>query len=692
MGESFQNAVAHFQSGRWPEAISICRGLLRQDGRNVDALQMLGLALCHAGQLREGARVLTAALDLRPNDAAILNNLGEIYRQQGQLTNAEATLRRAMTIKPQFAEAAFNLANTLRDDRRMADAIDCFQQAVAWRPEYAKAHLNLANLLRAEGRLPRAVVHYQQYLRLQPPRADVLLSLAGVHADLGDQILARDCIMRAAALEPDNSTVIVALGNVNIATGNVAEARQQYGRLASRLPKCLLARLRLETVNPVIPESRNDIEENRTRVLAAIAELRDQRLALNVSSLHTSGAEPPMAWAYQGLDNRPLKEAYADLFADAIQPMTLRPRTGKPRVGIVVTDGHEGVYSECLGRLVSRLPNPDLEVSVVCSAAGANILRHLLGDTGLPHFVIPDRVDEAAIHLRNAEFDLLHYWEIGTGSLNYFLPFLRPAPVQSTCWGWPVTSGQPHVDYFVSSSLIESDNADAHYTENLIRLETLPTWYARPPAPTHLKTRAACGLPSQGSLYLCTQNLRKYHPDFDTLLGQLLRRDLEGYVCVIEDSQPSISRLLRGRFDRCIPDVAKRILFLPRKTREEYLHIVSLADVILDTLHYGGGANSLYDAFACGTPVVTLPGLMHRSRYGLGAYRKMGIQDLVADSEEGYVCKAVEVAQQPDLRRQLKLRIDESSHLLFADNAAVVTHREFLLKAVAISRQAESRM
>jgi predicted O-linked N-acetylglucosamine transferase (SPINDLY family) len=617
----------------------------------------------------------------------VLNNLGEVYRQQGEFSKAEETLRRALSMQPQFAEAAFNLGNTLKDCGRTSEAVVCFQQAVTWRPNYAKAHLNLANALRAEGRLPRALVHYQQHLQLQPPRVEVLLSLAGVHADLGEQDLARECTLQAAALEPENTAVVTALGNAAIATGDVAEARTQYGKLAKAQPRSLLPRLRLEALNPVIPQSVEEIEENRSRLMNVIGELRDQRLALNVSLLHASGAEPPMAWAYQGLDNRPLKEAYAGLFSDLIKPVEHKRRTGKPRVGVVVTDGHEGVYSECLGRLVNQLPDEDLDVSVVCSAAGENILKHLLGDTGMCYFTIPDRVDEAAARLSDAEFDLLHYWEIGTGSLNYFLPFFRPAPVQSTCWGWPVTSGQSGVDYFVSSDLLETVEADAHYSERLVRLSTLPTWYKKPPAPRERVSRESCGLPTNGQVYLCTQNLRKYHPDFDLVLGEILRRDPNGHVCVIDDSQLAISRLLETRFRRSIPDVAERVVFLPRQGREEYLRTVSVADVILDTLHYGGGANSLYDAFACGTPVVTWPGAMHRSRFGQAAYLKMGIPDLVVTSASDYVRKAIEIAQNHELRMLLSNRILAANHVLFEDIHAVIDHREFFLTAIACSRE-----
>ena len=54
---------------------------------------------------------------------------------------------------------------------------------------------------------------------------------------------------------------------------------------------------------------------------------------------------------------------------------------------------------------------------------------------------------------------------------------------------------------------------------------------------------------------------------------------------------------------------------LRRMERNEYLALLSLCDVSLDTPHYGGGANTVYDASAVGVPLVTLPGEFHRSRW-----------------------------------------------------------------------------
>jgi len=682
MPESFADALAHFQAARWVEAVALSQRLVSREPGHADTWQLLGLAFCKMSRFDDGVAALEQSRVLRPMDAAITNNVGEALRQAGRLQDAERSMRRALELQPRFAEAAYNLGNVLRDLGRANEAIASFQDAVEFRPNYAKAHLNLANLLRIEGRLPRSAEHYRAVLALQPPRAEVLLALSGVCSDLGEYVQAAELALQAARLEPESDSVIKTLGNLARSQGNDAVARDHFSRLAAREPKSLPAKLRIATILPAIPSSRDEIEQHKQNLLRDIESLREQDLEIDLATLHSYGAEAPMAWAYHGLDMRSLKVAYASLFAAKLKPMPVKPRTGKPHVGVVVTNGHEGVYAECLGKLVARLLSDDLDVTVVCSQAGSNVLMHLLGESRVKQLVVPDRIDEAAQRLHDANFDLLHYWEVGTDSQNYFLPFLKPARIQSTGWGWPVTSGLPSIDYFLSSDGIESEEAENHYTEKLIRLKTLPTWYAKPPVPSQLRSRAEAGLPSSGAIYLCTQNLRKYHPDFDFVLGELLRRDSTGHVAVIEDSHPSITQRLRDRFARVIPDVASRIVFLPRLPRTDYLHIVGNADVMLDTMHYGGGANSLYDAFACGTPVVSLPGAFHRSRYALGAYRKLGFTDLIASSVEDYVTKAHRISTDRDWRHELHERILDRSDVLFSDDTAVTVHREFFEQAI----------
>jgi protein O-GlcNAc transferase len=377
-----------------------------------------------------------------------------------------------------------------------------------------------------------------------------------------------------------------------------------------------LRELRLAALAPVIPESNGRIDAFRSALRVKLDELIDRRVVADPAELHSSGAAPPHLLTYQGRDDRPLKREFARLFTAAL-PATAGPSAcgaGLPRVGVVVTRGHEGVFARCQGELVARLGPRQLRASIVCRRSSANVLRHLLPQAPLDYFLIPDRVDEAAAVLRSAGFDLLYYWELGTDATNYFLPYFRPARVQAGRLGVPATSGVPTMDWYASAAELDPPGAEAQYTERLARLPSLPTYYLRPPSPNGPADRGRFERSPGEHLYLCQQNLRKVHPDFDAVIADILRSDPTGRLVVIADEQPQITAMLLDRFRRSLPDVVDRVRVSPRLERPDYLALVAAADVILDTLHYGGGANTVYDAAACGTSTVTQPGEWHRGR------------------------------------------------------------------------------
>jgi predicted O-linked N-acetylglucosamine transferase (SPINDLY family) len=266
------------------------------------------------------------------------------------------------------------------------------------------------------------------------------------------------------------------------------------------------------------------------------------------------------------------------------------------------------------------------------------------------------------------------------------LPFLRLAPVQCLGMGTAHTTGIPQMDYYISSDLIEVPEAQEHYTERLVRLTTLPTYQYRQQLRQPAKDRAALGFGDAQHVYLCAQNVRKLHPEFDPLLGGILRRDPAGVLVLVKPEHEHLEAALRDRFRRTMGDVLERVLFMEPMPHAEYLSLVAVADVLLDPRPYGGGVTS-YDGFSLGKPIVTFPTQYHRSRYALGHYRKMGILDCVASSAEEYVELALRLGTDRDWRRFMSEKILAASRVLFDDIEAVRQHEEFFEQAVRSARQ-----
>jgi protein O-GlcNAc transferase len=243
------------------------------------------------------------------------------------------------------------------------------------------------------------------------------------------------------------------------------------------------------------------------------------------------------------------------------------------------------------------------------------------------------------------------------------------------------------VDWYVSAAPLEPPDADAHYTERLARLPSLPTCYERPPAPpppaNPAARRRAFGVGADTPVYLCVQNVRKLHPDFDEVLAALLARDRRGRVVLVADEQPGITEAVMRRLRRALgPDVS-RVGVVPRQERAAYLRLVSSSDVLLDTLHYGSGANTVADAVACGTPLVTLPGQFHRGRWATAVLRQAKLSELVVNSTTEYVEAAVRLATDEGHRREVSEALRAFGVTWFDDPRPATELEHFWLERMA---------
>lgn len=623
---------------------------------DVDALSRLGYILAQSNRPADAEPPWRTAARLRPHSAPHQYNLAELLRQLDRPAEAEPEFRATVLLAPNWADAHFGLANTLRQLDRVADALAEFERTVALDPGHAKAWYNRANLLREEGRLAEADRDYQRAIAADPGLTDAVVNRAATLGDRHQWAAAEVCYRSAAAARPDDADLAASLAGALLAQGQTAEAAALLAANETRAAAPAVVRFRRETLLPPVPASLESIAASQHHLTEVLERARRGPPDVDPTRLHHPGLEPPLALAYYGGDVRPWMEGYAALYAPQIRAGDFQPPAGGTcRVGVVVTNGHEGVYDRCLGRLIERIVAAGrVDVVLACSQAGRNVLRHLRPSFPGKYLVLPRRVDEAANLLRQTGCDLLHYWEVGTDATNYFLPFFRPAPIQCATWGWPVTTGNPRVDWYVSSALLEPADGDSHYTERLVRLPSLPTCYERPPAPLPPATPAArrrkFGGDAHTPIYLCGQNLRKIHPDFDGILGDLLARDPKGRVVVIADEQPTLTDTLVRRLGRTLgPDVG-RVGVIGRLDRVGYLRLVAAADVLLDTPHYGGGANTMADAVACGTPVVTLPSRYHRGRWAAAVLRQAGLHRLVTDSPRGYVDVALRLAADDTFR------------------------------------------
>jgi protein O-GlcNAc transferase len=141
--EAMEIAIGHHQSGRLAEAEGLYRQVLAQRPDHADALNLLGVLVCQAGQPEVGIDLIGRAITNNPAVAEYHSNLGAAYGTAGRGDGAIASFRRAVELRPDWAEAYTNLGSALGTKGRLDEALACFRKAVALKPDLSPAASNL---------------------------------------------------------------------------------------------------------------------------------------------------------------------------------------------------------------------------------------------------------------------------------------------------------------------------------------------------------------------------------------------------------------------------------------------------------------------------------------------------------------------------------------------------------------------
>ncbi len=716
-GYAVNLAAAYRRIGRPHEALAMVERALRLRPDFATGHFNRGNLLFDLDRFAEAAASYRRVVELLPNDAVAHCKLGlahlELSRddlaktagpvrldrsapvlRREHLEQATRCFRLASQLQPEYAEAFGNLAIALTDEAdlaeangkddsaRLHEAADCWGRSLELQPGSAQSHACLAAVFEKLGDFAAAIASWRAAIELDPTFAEAHHNLGVLLSKQGRLDDAAACWQRALNLKPEFADAWGNLGVLFSQQGRIAEARQCFQRGLELQPDQAAWRLNMISLCPPVFESRERIAEYRRTLLDELKSLGDSQPDLDLAALAAGACTPSFNLQFHGIDERPTREAYARIYSRRFPSETPRGTAGRRRIGFVVTDQHETLFIRSLGAVLERLDCNRFELVVIGSERGTSTLRSGIANEAIRYLGVPHRLDRYVAAIRSAQVDLLYYWEVGTDSLNYFLPFHRLAPVQCTSWGIQVTSGIPALDNYLSSSLVEPADAPSHYTEQLVLADTLLTYQRRVEMDGPLRQRESFGIGPDRHLYLCAQQLGKFHPDFDAILAGILRRDAQGTVVATHDRRGTVvAEELRRRLIVQMPDVADRVVFLPFQAPREYLSLIVAADVLLDPLHFGG-VNSTYDGFSLNQPIVTLPSAFQRGRYTLACYQKMGLDECVAVDASHYIDMAVRLACDADHRRAVVERIRRASAVLFEDVQAVREHERIFSELI----------
>lgn len=618
-----------------------------------DPAFLVGLAMTCASADRDLAiRALRRAVELRPDFAVALNNLGHLYGEAGDCAQATHCFERAIALAPAHAAIHFNFGTMLYKAREFARAEAVLRRTLELAPNHADAWNNLAQVLLAANRSTEALAMLEHARTLAPDSADVLTNLGCVLLGAGRIGEAQAALERALVREPGRVSAWNNLGNLKMQLGLIDEARAAFERAIELKPDFVDALVNLGNTS----SKTGDIE-------AAIA---CYRRAMEVNPAHL-GAHSNLLWSLMfAVDDGHALRAEAERFAARHEQALLdasaaqrhdnaREPKRRLRIGYVSPDFRNHCQALFTTPLLRHHDHAAFEI--VCYSLGAqtdDVTARLRQCADIWRDVREFDDARLAQQIRDDRIDVLVDLTMHMDGARRLLFARRPAPVQAAWLAYPGTTGSPSIGWRLTDPWIDPPDLphiDDQYTERSLRLPDTFWCYDSLAPERDLPVSALPALAAGHITFGCLNNPCKL-TDATLALWSGVFAALPASQLLLMAPEGSARERLTQRFAAHGVD-AGRLRFVGFQARADYLRTYRQIDIALDTFPANGHTTSL-DAQWMGVPVPTRYGRAAGSRAGLCLLANLGLPELAAASDSDYV--AIVTALARDLPRLAALR------------------------------------
>ncbi len=176
--ELVSEAIADSQHGRYDPSIEKLRTALKTDQGSTPIHYLLALNYMRKRDFPEAITEFLRVLELSPDYALAVFNLGLAYGGSRNWDQAIHYLKRALELDGTNFSAAYNIGAAYVQKQMWAESLAAFRQSVAIYPDFAPGHRAMGEVLLYQAQLPEALEELRLAVKLAPGDPQMHLSLA----------------------------------------------------------------------------------------------------------------------------------------------------------------------------------------------------------------------------------------------------------------------------------------------------------------------------------------------------------------------------------------------------------------------------------------------------------------------------------------------------------------------------------
>lgn len=628
-------------------------------------------------------------LALAPDDAEVWSNMGYAHERRVDLEQAERCYRRAVELWPDSPEINNNLASTLNRLGRSREAEEYFKRSIEIDPEKWSDHANLARTYANRKQFALAFPIFEKVIESRTDDHE-LLNDYGIALSMSGRLdEAKDVFERVITLKPDYAEAYNALGSNRFEAhdrDSAIEAFKQALKLKPQFAECLnnlcfpLALDRRYDEAYMYAKAATILDDyhptkyvNPLKVFNALCDFDAMSEASEVwenldqlpPHMISKCALTLLAISDDDVKTKKLFDAHGrwgvDYSNNAAQfplpPAPAHEPGSKIRLGFMSSDLRNHSVGHVMKPLLEHYDRDRFEIYCYSPWDDENdALQNRIKEwvTDFKTVTNPSQRD-LALTIRDDKVDIL--FDLNGFTLHNRLGTMayRAAPVQIFWLGYPFTIGLPEIDYILLDDLCKPTNADWLHETALIMPESWVSFGELDPIPIDPE------LPFErnGAITFGSQNNpNKFTRPMVALWCEIMKQVPDSRFLLVRPECSSLMMCtnITQEFERN-GITSDRIYFVDNRVHSlNHLIYYNEIDISLDTFPITGG-NTTVDAIWMGVPIISLVGDSLNQRLSYSLMTNAGIGDLCAYSPEEYMAKAVALAGDHDVLREIRYEL-----------------------------------
>lgn len=619
--------IIFLETEKYLEAEKIFKKILDYKSNFFEAYYNLGILNQKLLNFNKALEYYLQANIINKNNYFLLNKIALVYLKNEDINLAIKFYNESLEVNNANVEAYNNLGKIYLDyfgDINLA--IHNFSSAIKIAPEIDYLHRNLGRAYKIAGDFDKAKISLNTSIVVNPKYSEAYWDLGDTHAQLHEYSDAKENLFQALELDQkfnknnNNYKILRAIGSYYMRV-------RDYNNAVVFFEKSLAIK--------------QDYSDSYSNLLFTYNYLEQSSKDKYIKTLNNFGSN--------------IQKFNLD---SSIKIITNSQE--KLNIGFVSGDFADHPVGYFLEKTLVELKDK-VNLFAYSTSFSETELTKIIKKYFLKWDTIAGRRSEDIINLiRNDKIDIL--FDLSGHTKNNILPLFenRLAPIQVAWIGYLASTGLSNMDYLISDRIICSEGNEEFFTENLWKMPNIWNCYSPPNFITEINKSAPFerrGFVTFGSF----NNYLKYNNNLIKTWSSILNSINNSKILLIYNGidSPEIKQSIIYDFSKFGVSENQIILkgFMERK---DLLEMYNDVDIALDPFPYNGGSTS-FEASWMGCPLLTKKGKTFLSRCGESININLNMREMIAEDEQDYINKAVQIADNKEILLNLRKKLLLSS-------------------------------